>query len=454
LATAIAVILVLGVSVGPAPARAQIPPAVPVAVLGSGSEASNYSIQIGTTSYVAPDLEPASGQQPTGGFQILVLDRATLALLSNESFATSFSASSLSCTQQAVLAKYLGSLTSSSTLVIAATIVGPSHFANPKTCGQKASLIDALQGLGASLPSSFAGGPYFLIGIPGVGATHGWQSTVPQTGYLVQDTQKNYTFLSSSFVAVVTRTIDASGNPAVQVGATIYTSPALDAQAQGGYQVVVLAAAQNPLAVASNTSYATNYGGSSSKATCEGQDALNKFLNAQVSPTQLVIVSSIGAPGAVVDLSDCKGSGSLTDSIQALGGTGAALGQNYSLVGYPPGGAVAPEASSMEIAGSSAQLTVVLQPNRGGVFSPVNGDFIGAGTVNYGLYAILAQPPVAWPVPAAGNAEQAAALQYISYVLQCPITLPKTPPTPPASFPRARRVGSRIARTFAPSTAP
>ncbi len=452
------VLVLLGVVLlAPLAARAQTPPAVPIAVgvSGAGSQESDYSVQVGGTTYVASPLPSVSGQQPTGGFQVVVLDRATLALVSNQTFSTGFNSETTSCAQQAVTGDYLKSL-SSSNLVIVSSVLFPVLWSS---CSP-AALVAGIEALGGTAKGVLTGSSYSLVGIGGVGVNNGWEQVLfnldligqpgPRiSGYLVQDVHSNYTFLSPAFVKVVTRTTDGSNNPAIQVesgaNTTTYTAPALPAGALGGYQVLMLDRLTLQPLGQSNQSYATNAGDTTE--SCQQQAAMAAALSNAANDygagqlvNAIVIVSSILDPGALVDPTTCgypSSAPSLADGIGAVGGTGAALGAgvNYSLISGLPTTGLAPEASSLITPGTQAQLTAILQPDHQSLYAPVNGDVLGTGSVSYDLYGVIAQPPQDWPVPAAGASGQAAAFQYVSYILQCPSSLPAAPPPPPTSFP-------------------
>jgi hypothetical protein len=440
----------LGLALLTLPLAAAAQPAVTIAtrvVTGSGSQAGDYSIQVGSTSYVAADLPPLDGQPARGGFQVLVLDRATLALVSNQSFTTDVGSAALDCTLQSKLASALLDLSSAS-LVILSSIVGPPDLVSgdPACPGLLGSAIESLGGTDAV---GVAGTVYSLVGIPGLGSGNGWErssatspgSAASLTGYLLVDSSGlAYTFRSFAAVQLVTRTTDAAGNPAISLQAgypwetTYSTAPPLPAGATGGYQVVVLD--RQTLAPVSNATYGTN----------TPQDplvgALQACLMAEAligaSAAQLVIVSSLGDPGALVDPLPGCAELPLAGAIQQIGGTGAAVGAaNYSLVthGPPLDASLVPEASAIITPGIPAQLTVILQPDRQGFYTPVNGDGFGAGVVNYGLYAVASMPSQGWPVPA--SAGQASAFQYLSYVMQqceCETLSSCSPPAPDPSL--------------------
>lgn len=354
------------------PATAQTPVAAAVATM-STCNPRGQGILIGSTYYAAPALAPVSGLTAVGGYQVLVLSRSSLQLISNQTFPTNFpSNSKLSCQQQhTVLAPYLQGLTSTSLVIV--TSIGSPGYLQPKPAGPCSSsstnLGAQIQALGGSSGVVTAATSYALIGIPGLGEANGWQDsnaltttgTGSLTGYLVPDVHDNYTFLWSLYATITTRAT-SQGNPGVQVGSAFYAAPLLGAGAQGGYQAVVLASqSSQALALVTNQTFSTNFGTNTSMA-CSGQEQMVKTLSAMVakapSTPVVMILSSILDPGAVLDEHDCKDlKTTVADLVQSMQGTGAALGSgvNYSLVS-PLNSTAPPEASSAFAPNSQAQL--------------------------------------------------------------------------------------------------
>jgi len=397
------------------------------------SSGGGFQVNVGTNVYPAPAL--AGGG--TSGFQLVVLDRKTLTLISNTSYGSD-------STDVAALASAIQGLSTTDMIVL-------QTLGAPGAAPAGTPLAQLVMGLGGSTNGFLSGGQfassYSIIGNPGrnVGSAMERSSlTIPQSSGVIHavlrtDLQGNYYPVSPSFVTLQTST--GPQQSTVLIDSTAIEAPPIAAGSPGGFHLVVLRRdaldqiGTNPSVVLLNRSYDT--GNSTTQTALDALSQLrvdllsfgNVFLNGQA----LVVLSSFGSAPLWWDEADLGSFNfQFIQSAIALyfGGVGDAsqtrAGQYYTLVGipWPQGVPYSPTIETRSWATppglpATVNVTTVLHPNPQGLFTPLAWDTVGG--VDYRLFSIANQPPVPWPVApnagsgpcAAGDAE-CAAYQWIS----------------------------------------
>lgn len=428
-------------------AVAGVPSAVGIqtrVVSGDGSEASDYSVIVGTNTYVAPPLDGGG----SAGFHLVVLSRQTLALVTNTSYAANPGALSALQTE---LQNGLDE-----TMLLVLDSMGPPGNLLPippleaviaAFGGTPAALYDVSQIQYAAV--------YSLIGNQGLKSGHGFERSNlvnPQTSgsinaVLRPDLAGNYFPVASSFVTL--QTSAGASQDTLMIGTNAFPAP-LPLGAQSGFHLAILRAdildqaAGNPAVVLLNQSYATGIANPAQSVTELGrlQEDLASYQTQIASGQTVVLLASVGPQPIYCTTSVCGFDefpvAIYLEALQAfirtnLGGVGdlmnAGAGTYYSMVGIPwPGGTHRPQtvenrswtrASGMN---GSVNLAVLMHPNPQGWYVPLASDTVGG--VDYRLFEIASQPPVPWPVapnssaaPCAAGDQECAAYQWISLQL-------------------------------------
>jgi hypothetical protein len=276
------------------------PMGLPVQILANGG-----GIEIGGKTYTTT----------ANWVQVLLLDRATLEVKANAGFNIN---ESLNLTTGLATA-----LNANPNLMVILSGGGRGYSQNGKPVNgfgkenaEALSFVFALLGgdnsTAGPLPEggmSFADGNWSIIGKAGAGpgtatqnhgiATGGDGELGSLTGYLQQDRFGNFAFVSPGNANVDTSAeVPApAGTNVIEVDGKLYQSQPV-AAGGGGFQVLILDGALDPLANETFTTNETN--GAADEA---GVKAMSAFLRAQVGgagvfPENLVIVQSIGRPGA------------------------------------------------------------------------------------------------------------------------------------------------------------
>ncbi|MBX3734616.1 MAG: hypothetical protein KF791_18725 [Verrucomicrobiae bacterium] len=419
----------------PAPAGASYlsPRVVPVrtrVVTGDGTRATNFSVRVGTNQYVADPLFSIPGD--AAGFHLLVLERSSLAVVTN------FSASTVDYGTLVINDVLVDMVQRPDVLIILYEMnpAGTDPIDNP--------LAATLAGFGANSnalynPANNQFAPaYAFIGNAGLSTNRSFEqsrfvnprATGQMDVVLTRDLNGNFFPASSRFVTVQAST--GAGRDTVLIHAAsatnVLVAPALLPGAAGGFQLVVALrdlldqAPTNSEAILLNQSFST--AAATADASVQAMTALLQALSGQVeaiaSGEVLVLLTSLGSPLMNCDTAGCNSAeevayeAALTTVAELLAaGVGAVadLGQlqsggYYALVGTPwiPTNALprSVEVRSWTPAGTNAAtLTAVLQSGPKGWFDPVAADT--TGLVDYRLYEIATRPPVPWPVaPDAG----------------------------------------------------
>jgi hypothetical protein len=399
------------------------------------SSLSSFTIQVNGQTY-GPGLSN-SGDCPSDtttayGMQVLVLNRQTLEKIDYKCFDTS--------TPDLAFEAYLGGLTNTE-LVIA------SSFLQARA-PQTDSIFDTTQiggtGYGCA-PPDFCNIPkiYSIIGVPGLSPGQAYETSVGPTvapgvgdyptlvGVLTQDQFENYNFLPNfqgAFVRFKVIPGDASGNSAsVQIGespnVTTLTPPALPAGWTGGYWLLLLHR-YDLSHVVSSTLYDTY-------ASTSNQDSLAAALQATPFDNLIILTSLPSTKTNAPEVPTAKLKAAI-DSLGAAGyglelETGEKLGVAYTLVSTPNAStqtALVPaesivSSSKYAAQGESGAISGILAQDHSNLYKPIT--YIHnltraaddtSDTTLYGLYNILAQPSIPWPLPSTSG--QGAAYVYLS----------------------------------------
>lgn len=440
-------------------------------VAGDGNEYGDYSIQVGNTTYPAPAATNC-GSPSNSGFQVLVLDRATLAKKDHRSF-------NVPCGSQS-MANFLDGLDNTSLVIVSslnnarpmdvcqylpfcplgtklmefgATTIFDANFTSPLTYN-----------LADGTPVEFS---YSLIGIKGVGQYQGtelnnwdhkatgqdtadWQRISSNIeGSFVKDSNpgitSNWTFIYPEFIEIQTHTATSTTGNTIKVGSASYGSATLKAGATGGFQAIQLYGdTLGPLSdpQPDMETYSTNCGtGTGSVSESEQKRMYDDLAANWATGNRYVgVFSTIGAPISYKSVY-------FADLIKAIGNSwGGTIGilngldgatSSYSLVGmtipyctyycipltYPLGSADTVDAMSTTT--DEHNLRVFMQKNKQGWFKPVikyteaYGDT--TGSPDFSLVSVALQPAVPWPLPDPNlpttdptYQEQLKAYQYIS----------------------------------------
>ncbi|MGH9537419.1 MAG: hypothetical protein ACRD3H_05830, partial [Terriglobales bacterium] len=384
-------------------------------VVGTG--ANPYSTQIGNTSYTATGGGP--------GYHVVALNRATLALVLNNTYGLDFN--SLNSMNNDVTG--LGN----NVLVIISSI-GP-HSSIPAGAVQfLANVATYLGGTGPNYmycPGFFQPGvtstpvAYSLIGVPASGAPATQVSPCANpdsdgniSGALVQDIHTHYAFVYSKFVTIQTMT--GSQDNTIMIGNKAFVAPPLAAGTQGGFHLLVVKRttldriATDPTVVVWHASYSTN---SSDTFTASSETDrmlmdLNRFPNGISTGELIFIISGLGGnPGFNFNIFEVLiDVGQIEAIIQELGGAGGlnnlSFNGFYSLIGIPNSGdpALSPEVRSWAtpvVSGKpvlSGNITAVLQQNNVGLFTPVSSSAFPNAKLDLSLYPTAYAAPSQWPL--------------------------------------------------------
>ena len=293
-------------------ARAQTPPLVTIQTrVVSGGGPNPYSTQVGNTTYSATGTGP--------GYHVVALNRATLALVLNNTYGLNF-------TSISSMIGDIGGLGNSVLVVISS--MGPASSIDSS---QLASLTTMIQNLGGIGQGYLFGGTmspvaYSLIGVPGLGAAGGSATQVstyadPDTGgnivgVLIPDVNGNYAFVYSTFVRM--QTSAGPNRDTIMFGKmsgkkVAFQAPPLPAGAQGGFHVLIVKRTTidrigiDPTVVLLHASYATNSSIGASETHRMASD-LSRFPNGLATGNLIYIIASLGSnPNLTVTESNHSG---------------------------------------------------------------------------------------------------------------------------------------------------
>ncbi len=415
---------------------------VPIAtrvVNGNGSEISDYGVQVGGTTYFAPSSTYQNLPATSGyGFQVLVLDRATLTKVSNTSFATPDDSSVNTLTAAIGQDSFYSGCGEFGCLVVVQSLAGigaaGSIYVNYQSVvfgniGGSGSI--ALQDPASSYSllttvevqgKSPAGSGYDRVCSPYSAVC----KSAIISGALILDNYSAYTFASPSRVTFSTGTAPNSTSNVVTVGTKEYPSSTV-ASGQGGFQLVVLDS--QSLTLLSNQTF--------TPLNSQQLNSLYNVFNYDSSSGCLVdtincpifILSSIGNVAAPTSGSALTAWMNLGSMMQQRAGATYSLfealgpGDDYALVGVTtPTIAHGTEASSIVSRAIQPQGATTLPSNIRGELTPnyqmnyrptltnLTSTF-NTSSISL-LDAAALQAPVAWPYPQPGHTGQQNAYAY------------------------------------------
>ena len=393
-------------------------------ITGDGSQATNYSLVVGTNQYVAPPL----AQGGSSGFHLVMLSRQTLGLVSNASYGTNAQEIDL--------------------MINALETAAGENLLVLSTMGATAPMgpgIGILDGILASFPLGWTpnrlidpwaerfASAYSFIGNRGLSFGQGIEfSSIenPQTtgqidAVLIQDINGNFFPVLPTFVSIQTSAGPGQDTVLIstQSSTNAFPAPAFPPGTPGGFHMLVARrdtlhqVATNPAVVLLNQSYAT--GGTELTPSLNAMGQLVSDLGSLQGEIDggevVVILATVGAPFYPCNATTCPGFASLMfaeafleivsriqNQFGAVGDIEPLLsGGYYSLVGIPwAGGDAMPDSVEdrpwTPSGSNSTNLSVLLQMGREGWLEPVASDTMGG--VDYRLYQIAYQPAVPWPV--------------------------------------------------------
>lgn len=443
-------------------------------VTGTGDQYGDYSIQVGNMIYPAP-APTNCGSPSNSGFQVLVLDRVTLASKDHRSFNVPCGSSNM--------VNFLNSLDNSSLVVVSSL----NNAAPINVCGNSSACPLGVKLIEFGATDIFTDNysstldytvkvkdtdhqvqfSYSLIGIKGMGQGmgtelnnwdhHAWSfySTDDANrinsniqGSFVKDTNpsqtSHWTFVYPEFIEIQTHTATSSTGNTIMVGSVPYQSAALPTGAMGAFQAIqlfgdTLSLPLNPSLHAET--YFTNSGTGTGSMSESEQRLLLDELNGLWYPGArfITVITTFGTPigyksAYFTDLTKTIGNdlGGTIGILNDLGGitySYSLFGMNnptsdYNPVAYPLGSADTADALSSSPT-QEHNLRVVMHKDRQGWFKPVITYTEAYGDTDshsdFSLVSVALQPGVPWPLPDPNlpttdstYQEQLRAYQYIS----------------------------------------
>lgn len=410
-------------------------------VSGHGGKISDYGVQVNGQTYFAPSSTYA-GQPATNGygFQVLVLDRATLNVVSNTSFGTPDDASVNSLVSALAQGSLFSGCGEFGCLIAVQSFAGIGA-AGDLTVNFPNQVFASIGGSG-TLALQSASSSYSLIaavtpqGTAPAGTGYervcSTQSAVCRSavisGALILDNYSAYTFASPARVTFSTGTAPNSTSNTITVGANEYPSSTV-ASGQGGFQLVVLDS--QTLTLISNQTFTPLDAQQLNEMSqiVSNTPFYNCLPESQNCP--IFILSSIGNVAKPTSGPALKAWLQLGSTIQqSAGGTynvfeSLGAGDDYALLdAYSAQRPPATEASSV-VSRAVQPLRAVTLPSN------IRGELIPNHQWNYAvsisnlsstfnsssvslLDATALQAPVAWPYPQPGHTGQQNAYVYFS----------------------------------------
>ena len=349
-------------------------------------------ILVGTQFYPSPVNGP--------GIQMLVLERATLALSSNTAYPPGQMAD-----LQAAVVKGATQGDASDYLYVLVSLPGGSPVSDT---ADLTALVGAVQFLGFQLPDPSDADsaidpnlPFQLVGIPDPDiAFNGtaWSMPAALDGVFTPDVNNNWTFNTGDYAPFDT------GGTAITIG-----SQSWPLATGNGFQVVVA----DPISLDASSSFFS--------IPAQVQQ-MGQTMQGAAAAGQVVAIRSVGT---LPDLSqsgsqaDADGFAQVTGALQEMGGSpsvfmGLGPGDTYSFVG-PTQPYSFPAEASTTIAGDGTVTGQLFRVPQGGGYAPMAADPTGNADFASSLSSIAVQPAVAWPKSA--SAGQQASLAYLSQKL-------------------------------------
>lgn len=380
-----------------------VPPVgLPVETMATRGGSAETGLRIGAKTYWLGEGDD---------YQIVVLDRSTLAVLYAKAFQDDF-----------ILPKHLEEVLKSAGSKALVLISNPGE-------AESLFLVDLAEQIGADVKA--LGGERGHAGWSAIGVYKsksgaylaagsspnrqgGAELRGSLSGYLQPTSGGGFAFNPGSRVTF--DTVAPGGgfrNNTIKVATAEYPT-GLPSCADGGFQVQVLLA--ETLAPAGEAVFATNGGGNCGQYDEDEQKRMAETLNGIALETsgatagpKLVIVQSMGSPYDP----NANAWGQIATALERFGGTAsvfAAARSSYSLVGGLGISRLPLSEASETLTGKAARITGVLKPDRQGAYVPMLSS--PSASTPYPISAIAYQPPQPWP--ASQSREQKAALRYIA----------------------------------------
>ena len=410
-------------------------------VSGNGTQISDYGVQVNGQTYFAPSSTFQNQAATNGyGFQVLVLDRATLSVLSNTSFGTAGSSSVTTMVSALGKASFYSGCGEFGCLVIVQSFAGIGA-AGDILLNYPNEVFANIGGSG-SIATQYDTATYSLIANVTPQGTAPWGSGYDRvcstnspdcksaviSGALILDNYSAYTFAAPSRVTFSTGTAPGSTSNVITVGAKQYPSDPV-AAGEGGFQLLVLDS--QTLTVLTDQTF--------TPLNVQQLNLLNLIVNntpfyyclSSSDNCPIFILSSIGnvaRPSSGAALTSWltlgttlqQDAGATYSVFEALG-----PGDDYAMIGVN-------QAQRQPATEASSVISRAVQPVGAATLpSNIRGEFTPNHQWNYTvslsnlsstfnsssvslLDAAALQAPVAWPYPQPGHTGQQNAYLYFS----------------------------------------
>jgi hypothetical protein len=393
-------------------------PATPlVPVETQASQGGTPGIKVGGTFY-AEDVS-AGGFSGYPYWQVLVLDRKTLGLVSNTTYdCLPPTGCGYKNTQADALATDVAKLDNTKLVIAAWHAINRPVF---ETDLNEFKTIGAPRLNGAAIRNGYAS----LIGVPGLPEGHAFSRLVPlsqentaggdMVGYLTPDQYFMYTFLPKDRVQFDTRATPTGGfDNAMQVGGTLYQTKL--GGVPGGYHVVVL----DGFTLKQRDGGFFQTGQTDVAGATAAAKQMTDFLKQKVGPDDVVLIDSIDLPGEAPLNGGAEKTvlRDLASAVAGVGGTrdlfnrsGIMANSLYSLIGWGNAGEGDGQETSKikDPVPGDGRLRGVFTPDNASLFRPTTSSAFGDPPET--LADLIVQPAGKWPLD--GNEEAQKAIAYI-----------------------------------------
>ncbi len=393
-------------------------PATPlVPVETQANQGGTPGIKVGDTFY--PEDVGAGGFSGYPYWQVLVLDRKTLGLVSNTTYdCLPPTGCGYKNTQADALARDVAKLDNTKLVIAAWHAINRPVF---ETDLNEFKTIGAPRLNGLYIRNGYAS----LIGVPGMPEGQAFSRLVPDShentaggdmvGYLTPDQYFQYTFMPRDRVQFDTRATPTAGyDNAMQVGGTLYQTKL--GGVPGGYHVVVL----DGFTLKQREGGFFQTGVMDVAAATAAAKQMTEFLKQKVGPDDVVLIDSVDLPEerplySGIDKTVLR---DLASAVAGVGGTrdlfnrsGIMANSLYSLIGWGN----ASEGDGQETSKikdpvpGDGRLRGVFTPDNASLFRPTTSSAFGDPPET--LADLIVQPAGKWPLD--GNAEAQKAITYI-----------------------------------------
>ncbi len=402
-------------------------------VTGNGTLPTDYAIQVGNTTYQA---KPFTG--PATGFQVLVLDRASLTLKTNVSFRTIIPEELLD------LVVFIKERQAGNEIIILSSLQNLGIVGNPIAAATFFNdIIKPLGGTGA-VTLLRESNNYSLIGVKGFKTGQAQELTnvinvgsdANITGAFTLDSGGiNQTFVAQDAVTFSIKSDASTLTSMIRVGSQTFISTPGPQGATGGFQVVFLNSTS--LDLIGNQTFWTNQ---TESFPLRAESSIRRMINYLLDEktlNPLVFLSSIGERPLSTALGDTECNfyrcySNLNSALKGFGGNWtvvpALVRQNgyYALVGspfdppeswgLPPFRAA--EISSLTTPASPEGITGALVRNRRGLYVPAGWD--PTGSTAYELLSVAYKTPLGyWPFGTKDQKATPGQIKAYEYISSC-----------------------------------